>query len=96
MTQGKDCRGEQNNGYFCAGPIDGCRQCCQDCFGYVIRHFNVSSAGLKKLVGLDRMSKMRQGPPNHAMERTAGRSGVPLHFMKTRLLQFILAFASGR
>jgi hypothetical protein len=42
------------------------------------------------------MSKMRQGPPNQAMERTAGRSGVPLHFMKTRLLQFILAFTSGR
>jgi hypothetical protein len=42
------------------------------------------------------MSKMRQGPPNHAMERTAGRFGVPLHFMKTRLLQFILAFTSGR
>jgi hypothetical protein len=31
---------------------------------------------------------------NHAMQPTAGRSDVPLHFMKARPLQSTLAFAS--
>jgi hypothetical protein len=33
--------------------------------------------------------------PNQAIQPTAGRSDVPLHFMKTRSLQITLALAGG-
>ncbi len=33
--------------------------------------------------------------PNQAMQPTAGPRTASLHFMKTRLLQFTLAVASG-
>src|SRR5947209_7185537 len=43
-----------------------------------------------------RNSGWRRERPNQALQRTSGRSDAPLRIMKTPLLQFTLALASGR